>query len=390
MKSIFHLLFPLCIAANTQAQNIGVGVANPIRAKLEVWGASGTGTTAGLFGGDRGISLHRNFAAIGLNYFVDNTNVARYLGPGHAALWQYIHNDVSLAQGLGLYMYPVGSDNAALPAPNRVWNFTSNNRFQIQTTGTGGSAILDVGRGTGGDGTAVFIGSLFNTSFNYGGTEHTYIRGGKGASDVILNDITNGKVVFGNGTATLGVNTNYYVPPTTLEVRQSNGGIELTNSSYPNSAWEWRVSTGSSPTFNLYYAGVLKNYFLPATGAMGVSDERVKANIKNLTPVMDRIMQLEAVTYMMKDAVKGQHRSMGFIAQNVAPLFPILVSASMPGGNDLMGLDYAGFGVIAVKGIQEEQVQIDKMEAELIDAAKRMKAIEKKLNQKRTITNRKH
>lgn len=301
------------------------------------------------------------------------------MGTGYAAMWKYVHNDPGLSQGFSLNMYPSGTDNAVLPPPTRVWNFTSNNRWQILTDGAGGSAILDVGRGTGFDGAAMFWGTEYNSHFYYSGNEHTYIRGGKSFSDLILNDIANGKVVFGDAAATVGLNTNGYIPPTTLEVRQSNGGMELTNSSYVDFPWEWRVAAGGSPTFNLYYAGALKNYFLPANGALAVSDERIKTNIEPLVPVMDRIMQLEAVTYMMKDAVKGQRRSMGFIAQNVATLFPNLVSHSMPGGADLMGLDYSGFAVLAVKGIQEEQVQIEKLETDLSDADKRMLTIEKKL-----------
>lgn len=379
MKYFIIVVFATCVMIAGYAQNIGIGVANPTRAKLEVWGTSGIGTTTGLFGGDRGISLHRNFAAIGLNYYVDNDNVARYMGAGYAALWQYIHNDPGLSQGLSLYMYSSGNGNSALPAANRVWNFSSNNRFQILTPGLGGSAILDVGRGTGGDGAALFLGTQYHSHFNYAGNEHTYIRGGKGSSNVIINDITGGKVIFGNGNATVGVNTNYYIPPTTLEVRQYTGGIELSNSLYPDKAWEWRVASGGSPTFNLYYAGILKNYFLPATGALAVSDERVKTNIETLQPVMDRIMQLQPVTYMMKDAVQGQRRSMGFLAQQVAPLFPNLVSSSMPGDENLLGLNYTGFGVLAIKGVQEEQVQIDKLSTTFSDMETRLKIIEKKL-----------
>jgi hypothetical protein len=51
----------------------------------------------------------------------------------------------------------------------------------------------------------------------------------------------------------------------------------------------------------------------------------------------------------------------------------------MPGGDDLLGLDYSGFGVIAIKGIQEEQVQIETVEAGIGDVEKRLQAIEQKL-----------
>jgi hypothetical protein len=119
MKNIFYPLLALCVAGDIQAQNTGIGVSNPSRAKLEVWGVSGTGTTTGLFGSERGISLQRNYPAIGFNQYVDNANVGRYMASGYAAMWQYVHNDPGLSQGLSLNMYPSGADNAVLPAPNR-------------------------------------------------------------------------------------------------------------------------------------------------------------------------------------------------------------------------------------------------------------------------------
>jgi len=381
MKSFFITCLLLLLFVVSYTQNIGVGTNNPItRAKLEVWGGSGIGTTTGLMGDARAISLHRNYPGIGFNQYNDNTNTYRYLYAGYAALWNVIHDDPGLSQGLDFTIYPSGADNALLPGTTRQWRFTSNNRFQIQSTGAGGSAILDVGRGTGGDGAALFFGTNYNSHFNYSTTENTYIRGGKSSSKVILNDITGGKVVLGGGAATVGVNTDYYVPPTTLEVRQSTGGMELSNSSYPNLAWEWRVANGSPANYYAYYGGAVRTYFSYVDGSLHpISDARLKTNIENLAPVLEGLMQLQPVTYMMKDAVKGQQRSIGFIAQEVQKIFPLLVSHNMPGPDELMGLNYAGFGVIAVKGIQEEQAQIDNLDKQLSEIDKRLRILEQKL-----------
>jgi len=76
--------------------------------------------------------------------------------------------------------------------------------------GTNPSARLQVfGVSPGSAGTAVFGGSTFSSHFNYNGdnSEDTYIRGGKSASRVILNDANSGNVLmlssgnFGIGTA---------------------------------------------------------------------------------------------------------------------------------------------------------------------------------------------
>lgn len=166
-----------CVHAG--AQNVGIGVANATRARLEVWGAAGQGKTTGFFGAERGISLHRDYAGIGMNQYLDNTTYGRYMADGFAAVWKWIHDDPGLANGLSLTIFPAGSYNTTLPAGTRAWHFTRNNRWQILSTGAGGGAELDVGRGTGYDGTALFAGTNFNSHFNYSPNEDTYIRGAK-------------------------------------------------------------------------------------------------------------------------------------------------------------------------------------------------------------------
>jgi hypothetical protein len=373
------------------AQNVGINndTTKPLRAKLEVWGTAGTGKTTGYFGSQAGVSLHRNYPGIGMNQYFDNTANGRYMANGWAAAWKFIHDDVGLANGLSLTHYPPGTANAELPAGTRVWHFTRNNRFQILTTGAGGSAELDVGRGGGGDGTAVFMGSTYWSQFNYSTGENTYIRGGKLASNVVLNDIVGGKVVFGNGSTTVGVNTNGYVPPTTLEVRQvvSNNigyGIELTNASFPAEPWELRVAEGSAPDLYLRYISNTKTHFSRTDGSLHpVSDARIKTNVLPLEDVLVRLMQLQPVSYLKKNAPRGQKRSIGFIAQQVQPLFPLLVATGMGESCDMLGLNYGGFSVIAVKGIQEEQAQIDVLDKKLDDIDKRLKLVEQKLTSRK-------
>ena len=94
-------------------------------------------------------------------------------------------------------------------------------------------------------------------------------------------------------------------------------------------------------------------------------------------------MQLQPVTYMMKDAIPGQGRSIGFLAQQVKPLFPILVAEHMDDKNDYLGLNYSGFHVIAIKGIQEEQVQLNDLDKAFTELDSRLKAIEQQLTRKK-------
>ncbi len=378
MRSFLYSLIIAPFALTANSQNVGIGVAVPTRAKLEVWGGLGVGKTSGYFGNDKGVSLQRNYAAIGFNQYMDNTAYGRYMATGYAAYWEFVHDDNTLAKGLSLNIAPSGNAEAVIPSVTKLWEFSSNNRFRILSPGGGINGILDVGRGTGGDGTAMLIGTTYNSHFNYSTSEHTYIRGGKGASKVYLNDIVNGNVVFGNGTCTVGINTNGYVPPTTLEVRQSNGGMELSNTSYTNLPMEWRVASGSPANFYLYYANSVRTYFSSTNGSLHpISDARVKTNITPLPAVLNNIMALRPVTYLMKDAVAGQGRSIGFVAQDVQKLFPLLVATHMNDG-DFLGLNYSGFNVIALKGIQEEQQQILNLGNELVEIERRLKAVEQK------------
>src|SRR3982074_1574292 len=59
------------------------------------------------------------------------------------------------------------------------------------------AARLDVTKPGGDTPTAYFRGSLYMSRFNFSTDEHTYIRGGKVGSSVILNDVPGGKVGIG-------------------------------------------------------------------------------------------------------------------------------------------------------------------------------------------------
>ncbi len=66
-------------------------------------------------------------------------------------------------------------------------------------------ATLDVARGTAAWGTAAFRGTNTFSYFNYGTTEHTYIRGGKTSAKVYLNDNHNGDVVIAKGGGSVAI-----------------------------------------------------------------------------------------------------------------------------------------------------------------------------------------
>lgn len=99
-----------------------------------------------------------------------------------------------------------------------------------------------------------------------------------------------------------------------------------------------------------------------------------------MEPVLSKISQLKPVSYEMKNNTENHDRFMGFIAQDVKPLFPLLVNEvntertekSMPG---MLTMNYSGFGVLAIKALQEQHAQITALEHELNKLLEELKGL---------------
>ena len=81
-----------------------------------------------------------------------------------------------------------------------------------------------------------------------------------------------------------------------------------------------------------------------------------------MTATLEKIGRLKPSTYQFKNGDAKEYS--GFIAQDVMKMFPNLVTHHvMKERNlDVYTLDYSGFGVIAIKGIQELQQAVQKRE----------------------------
>ena len=120
----------------------------------------------------------------------------------------------------------------------------------------------------------------------------------------------------------------------------------------------------------LYFAYQGENVGLFGTGGdyYAISDSRLKTKVHPLPSLLSKIMQLEPVNYEMIHNNPTHKQSIGFLAQDVKKIFPELVSNmpdSLSGYKDLKdvhALSYSGFGVLAIKAIQEQQVIIDQQQ----------------------------
>lgn len=353
----------ICCSFLVNAQNVGIGGANPTRARLEVAGTFGVGNTTGLFGGDQGISVQQNLPAIGFNQYRDDASPSakgRYMNNGFAATMNFIHNDVTYATGFELKLAPSGVFNNVITSEISAIQISPNGRFRILPVGISGGGYLQVGRGTGFNGTAVFSGSTYASHFNFSTEEHTYIRAGVNTGSVLLHPETGGAVVFGNTSCRVGINAPN--PQYALEFRQvAETGLLIRNGREADGGqpWEWRV-IGATGVFSLRYNNAARVAIEPTMGAYSsVSDERLKTDFIVLAPVMERLLQLRPVSYEFLHDNPNHVRSLGFLAQEVEPVFPELVETQEVNSQPMKLLQYSGFGVLAIKGVQEQQGKLN-------------------------------
>jgi Chaperone of endosialidase len=349
---LFFITFIIC--QQSYSQNVGIGTDYPYRAKLEVHGA--VGATSAIFGGESsGISLQRNWPGIGYNQYY-NTG-SRYISNGYAAVQYFDPGSGYMA----IDMFNNGIGNAFCPTPDRALTIRRNGNLQIG--GAVSNAALSVTRNIGADATSRIFGTQYPSVFNYLANEDTYIRAGRDNGTVYINDIPGSKIFLGGF---VGINTSTPVYP--LEIRQVNGkGLAIVDPVTFNN-WDLSMGTGGSGYLFLSFNGSTKGVFVSSSGEYdAVSDRRLKTNIHPLNPLLAKIMRLQPVEYRMKDDNVSNKNSIGFLAQDVKQLFPELVTVIKDTAtgykdiSDLHTLNYSGFGVLAIKAIQEQQEIINEL-----------------------------
>ena len=153
-----------------------------------------------------------------------------------------------------------------------------------------------------------------------------------------------------------------------LDINQNGeDGIRIRNGSY---LWDFSARIG----LVFSYKGIEKSYISAVDGSYHeTSDARLKKDVARMGSVLDKVMALQPKSYKYinnENTENADKISTGFIAQEVMPLFPNLVSDFNGGGKDskgktvYYGVNYAGFSVVAIKAIQEQQAQIETLKAE--------------------------
>ena len=385
MKKIFFLSIACLLLTEVSAQNVGVGT-TPTRARLEVEGVAGVGNTAGIFGpSSTGISLQRNWPTIGFNQYRDNTvGNGRYIATGFAAIQTF---DVSTG-AFSIFLFPSGTAGTNTPGGVRAVTVLANGNTAFG--GVTPTATVSAAKAANFNGAAVFQHNN-SSHFYYSSTEDTYIRAGVNGSNVYINNIPSGNVLMGYNSTELGINTGIN-PVFTIEIVQPNGMRAL--SMRDGYGYKWgkaanhinTLNNGQGVALDFYYNNNGRGRFQFWNGAyVPLSDARVKTNVEPLTPVLGKIQRLNAVRYEINNNNPQHEKSIGFVAQDVKPWFPMLVrqsediSLNRDRLKDLHVMDYSGFGVLAIKALQEQQLEINTLQKEQDELIKRLAMLEQKI-----------
>jgi hypothetical protein len=112
---------------------------------------------------------------------------------------------------------------------------------------------------------------------------------------------------------------------------------------------------------------------------IGGSDERLKRDIAPLNNVLERVLQLRPVSYRFRSDTSGGPRSLGFIAQEVEPLFPEVVGECQ----GMKGLAYSEFVPVTIGAIQELNRKLthdlEEKQKEITDLRRQNESLEKRL-----------
>jgi hypothetical protein len=170
----------------------------------------------------------------------------------------------------------------------------------------------------------------------------------------------------GTATQRLAVDTNGNV----IEIPIGSGPVDGNGSGSLVSYWvDNNTITGSA---GFFYNNATNTLTVPSL--VESSAERFKTNISPLTGSLDKIQEMQGVTFYRDN--NPNHQEIGFIADHVAKIYPELISYD--NDNQIYGLQYPRITAILVEGIKELTQQIQNQNIFIQDLKSRIEGLENK------------
>jgi hypothetical protein len=170
-----------------------------------------------------------------------------------------------------------------------------------------------------------------------------FIGNNAGVVDTVdnTNDVSDYSILIGNNTSTGGFSNSIVIGANATNTASNQFMIGSTTRAIDTT----RIN-GSSSTQCTITTG---------TGIACTSDERVKTNITDLdTSTLETLMNVRTVTYNWLQNSTGKQQ-IGFLAQNLEPLFPQLVETDKDG---MKSVYYAQMTPILTKAVQELNLKL--------------------------------
>lgn len=172
-----------------------------------------------------------------------------------------------------------------------------------------------------------------------------------------------GKLGVG-GSAAIGSSYGNLAAPTDGLIVQGNVGIGSTVPAYKLDV------TGTAGFTGLSASGVGDTYVCLSTAnelrtgaTCAASTEKVKENVKNLTHGLDWVMQLRPITFKFKEGYYGGIPSIGFLAEEVAKITPLLVTTNERDG--IYSVRYDLMTAVLTLAVQELNTKVIQLEKEV-------------------------
>jgi hypothetical protein len=147
-------------------------------------------------------------------------------------------------------------------------------------------------------------------------------------------------------------------------VLQVTGARGTTNGSYILLAC---FNAGAGNQFNVLDSGNAQN---TNNSYGGLSDIKLKENIVDATPKLEKLNQVRVVNYNLKD--NSEQKLIGVVAQELEQIFPSMIDETPDRdveGNDLgtttKSVKYSVFVPMLIKAIQEQQAIINDLKARI-------------------------
>jgi hypothetical protein len=241
----------------------------------------------------------------------------------------------------------------------------SSNGGTAITTDTSGTLNIVTGSGSGA--TAIAVDTSQSTTFNSAASTAPFIAKINGTEAARID--SSGNLLVGK-TAVSQTTVGFQVNATTGSA--SFGAVNSCIASASNSTSTYEVYSTGAGAYR-FYVGMAGTLFATSTTISGISDQRLKENVRDLDDGLEKVLALKPRKFDWKEG-KGKNikDDRGFIAQEYETVFPDMIEEwkdAPPEGEDPYKAVNANLIPTLVKAIQEQQAMIEELKAEL-DAVK--------------------